>query len=197
MAVKTCGDWGGKNVKGKPCKRARAEKGPCPEHLASAGDSFVRIQRKARQDAFLAALPGARWKLSLAARMTGITRQSHHDWLKQDPSYAERYHEASEDYADRIRLEIDRRGFGFEERETRERRDSDGNLLGVDTVTRRRSSDALLGRLAEAHLPEFRKKLDVNVIRKQMKGKSRSELVEEVRRLLREVEQDGANDTPG
>lgn len=61
-----------------------------------------------KKAAFLAAL--AKYgSISAACRATGTGRQTHYDWLKADPDYAQGFADANEERIERLEAEADRR----------------------------------------------------------------------------------------
>lgn len=187
----TCGDFGGINKAGEPCGRRRRE-GPCPGHHPEDGrdtDSRILAMRE-RQDAFLDALveagpAGTEGNITAAARQAGIDRRSHYDWLERDPEYRQRYLEAREKANDYLRLRLHQRGSVGWEEPWKLVTHADGT---TEILTRRRYSDRIALRLAEAHLPEHRRRLDVALIEKEVGEMSPEELLAETRRLLQELE---------
>jgi hypothetical protein len=183
--MKTCGDFGGRRKDGEPCQRPSRE-GTCRDHLgADSSDSIRRSLQLEAQNRFLEALPRTRCNLTLAAQSSGISRSTHYDWMDQDPTYPARFHEALEVSKDYLRAEIHRRGVvGVEEPwKVVENVDQEGNRTR-EILHRRRYSDRLLLRLAEAHLPEFRRRLDVRLIERELDGMTDEELVAETERLV-------------
>lgn len=83
--MKRCGDFGGVNRDGKPCRRIVEHDGPCYAHTEAADDDKL-----ATQEAFLDAFE-ATGGIRAAAREVGISRSCHSNWLREDPSYAARF----------------------------------------------------------------------------------------------------------
>lgn len=155
LPAKTCGDWGGELDDGSPCGRVEGwgtvrSEGRCRDHPEEPADEqghlpdLSQLQKEARQAAFLEAfaLVG---NISQAARITKISRRSHHYWM-EDPVYAERFYEAQEEAADRLEQEAWRRSMsGIEE---------PVYYGGEQVGTVRRYSDTLLIFLLKGHRPE-------------------------------------------
>jgi hypothetical protein len=188
--ARTCGDFGGVNSKGEPCGRHRRSE-RCPEHrdlppeeaaqAPASVNTVAQSNMRESQERFLEALPRLQGNISLAAHQASVARRSHYDWLRRDPTYRARYQEALEQARDRLRGEIHRRAVVGWDEPWKLVNQGDGE---VRVINRRRYSDRILLRLAEAHLPEFRRKLDVRVVEREMEGMSDEELMEEVRQLL-------------
>jgi hypothetical protein len=56
-----------------------------------------------------------------------------------------------------------------------------------EILTRRRYSDRIALRLAEAHLPEFRRRMDVHLLERELDGMTEAELVAEAERLIQKA----------
>jgi hypothetical protein len=152
------------------------------------------------QDRFLEALPrvglsgepGEPANISMACRVAGVGRETHYGWLKHDPTYRPRFEEAMDLARGMLRSELHRRGYlGWEEpwKVIEHRRvDSDGNVtVEHEVLNRRKFSDRIALRVAEAHLPEFRRRVDLHVIEEKAKELTDDELdrrIEELRRKM-------------
>lgn len=84
--------------------------------------------------------------VSAAARLAGVGRRTHYDWLKADKEYRAAFDAAAEDAADALEEEARRRALGYEEPVY----DRAGAMTGV----RRRHSDLLMIFLLKGLRPE-------------------------------------------
>lgn len=87
-----------------------------------------------------------------------ITRNQFYLQLSRNPELRVKFDEAMQLYADTIRHEVHRRAVDGTE-ETEEVFDAEGGLIKRTVKVKR--SDAVLMKLAEAHCPEFRPKVEV------------------------------------
>ncbi len=109
---KYCGDFGGLNQAGGPCKRPagsgrgeeHAGKGLCVDHY-----KHDMSGRPAMQRGFLAALIEC-GTISGAARASDIHRDTHYGWLDTDPSYRDRFTAAQKQHSELLESEASRRG---------------------------------------------------------------------------------------
>lgn len=102
---------------------------------------------------FLAAYAQTGANIAAACRVAGIARSCHYNWLKDDPSYPERFETAHAEACDAVEEEIKRRGQdGYDEPVVYRgaiSRDEHGQPVLV-----RKYSDTLLMFRARALLPE-------------------------------------------
>jgi hypothetical protein len=70
--------------------------------------SIIKAEKHQRQGAFLDALRLC-GNIAEAARIAGCNRRSHYDWLRQDPTYADRFQDAEEEATDVLEMEVRRR----------------------------------------------------------------------------------------
>lgn len=91
-----------------------------------------------------------------AAEAAGINRDTHSDWLRKDPDYAEAFEEAKAAFAERLEHEAIRRAVeGYEEPVFQ-----GGELVG----TRLRYSDRLMELLLKGHLPDkYRERQEIRI----------------------------------
>ena len=87
----------------KPVK-SKAETGT----TAQTAQSETKRESDAKKERFLEAAGGCATILA-AAKASGVSRRSHYFWLENDPSYAEAFRYAREDYLDKLTEECDRR----------------------------------------------------------------------------------------
>jgi hypothetical protein len=118
--------------------------------------SHTDVTTALKQAAFLDAL-AEYGTITKAAEVAGIDRKTHYNWLgpKEQPNeeYATRYAEASEQFADHLRLEARRRAV-----------EGVTQLVyhsGVVVGSRREYSDRLLELLLKAKCPEFKDKTEI------------------------------------
>lgn len=190
--VTTCGELGGLNKAGKPCGRKRYDGQPCMEHRDPPSPTAPQITREGNQQRFLDALASGPTDVTGAALDAGVSRDVVYDWLRDDPTFRPRFVEAKQHGNERLRAELRLRGVqGWDEEETVTTHDPDGKVVATRTKVRRRKSDRVLLRLAEAHLPEFRRRLDVKLVEREVGAMTDQELAAELERLAqkaREVE---------
>ena len=86
--------------------------------------------------------------ISKAAIAAGVSRKTVYNWLKNSDDFRNRFEEAEEDVRDAIREEIHRRAIEGVDEPVYQR----GLLVGHV----RKYSDALLIKMAQARLPEYR-----------------------------------------
>ena len=103
------------------------------------------IDSSRQQSRFLAAF-GACANVLRAARWAKINRQCHYNWLKEDPTYAARFQEATERAARSLEDEAVRRAHEGLRKPVRYK----GKIVGYDTEY----SDSLLLALLKANNPE-------------------------------------------
>lgn len=109
-------------------------------------DAIQAVQRAQAQVAFLAAYAELGTLLH-AAREVGIDRQTHYDWLRDCPDYAEMWEVAQEAYTEKLEREAGRRAV-------------EGHEVGVwyqgeQVGTERKPSDNLLMFLLKARRPHI------------------------------------------
>jgi hypothetical protein len=149
---------------------------------ASPPDEIVQSNARAlnrRQGAFLAAYEKC-GRVCEAAEAADIARQTHYDWLKNDPSYKLAFEQSEVIVGQNLMDEAVRRAMhGWEEPTT----------VAGSAVLVRRFSDRLLERLLEAHHPEkFRANLAHRLV--DRKGEDRQLFdVAELDKLMREADQ--------
>jgi hypothetical protein len=117
--------------------------------------AFAVSLMPAKQEVFLDAY-AKHGCITAAAKVAGIDRKTHYNWLgpKDNPtSYAIRFNEARDTFADRIRYEIKRRALEGVKKAVYYK----GEKIG----TEEEHSDRLLEMLAKAHCPEYRDKAEV------------------------------------
>jgi hypothetical protein len=105
----------------------------------------AKSPRQQRQEDFLAAYANCD-NITRAAEMAGIDRTTHHVWLREDPSYANRFERAQDEAADRLEFEAVRRVLEGDEVPVFYR----GKQVGV----RKEYSDKLLMFLLKTARPE-------------------------------------------
>lgn len=143
--MKTCGEFGGVTRKGAPCLQP-VKDGRCWRHEEGAVPDNMQRQKKARQNAFLAAFSRT-GNITVAANKAGINRGTHYEWIDTDPEYAGRFADASEEAADYLEAEARRRAVvGVEE--------PVGWYQGEAGGTVRKYSDTLLIFLLKGLRPE-------------------------------------------
>lgn len=106
--MRTCGDHGGRTIRGTPCGRQSPE-GLCAYHAEDGRATELRgPQYHPQKRAFLAAIAET-GNLTIAARAVGIDRRRHYDWLANDREYEDEFREAMETAADLLEAEARRR----------------------------------------------------------------------------------------
>jgi hypothetical protein len=118
-----------------------------------------------------------------AAKVAGVHRLTHYDWMKNDPDYAVAFRYAKEDYREKLEAEADRRAIdGVAEPIF----DKNGNQIGE----RRKYSDTLLifrlkGLAPEKYAERRRVDQKVNVsINKSFQDLSPADRIAELNRLM-------------
>ena len=110
---KTCGEFGGRNRRGLPCRQLAgwglppelAGKSTCSMHTENPENAL----RDRNQLAFLAAFRG-RGVITTAAEDAGVCRQRHYEWLQFDPTYPARFATAKQESIETLEEELYRRG---------------------------------------------------------------------------------------
>lgn len=103
------------------------------------------INSKQQQDRFLAAF-SACGSIIKASRWAKLNRSSHYNWLKEDPTYLERFQEATSKAARTLEDEAVRRAHEGIRKPVRYK----GKIVGFDTEY----SDSLLLALLKANSPD-------------------------------------------
>ena len=111
-----------------------------------------------------------------------ITRSQFYLALQRNPDLRVRFDDAMQTYADMIRAEVDHRA-RHGALETEEVFGVDGEL--VKRTERLRRSDSLLMKLAEAHCPEFRPKVEVKTTEEPVPELDMNKLSQDERDQLR------------
>lgn len=126
--------------------------------------------------------------LSIAAKAVGISRQTHYDWLKQDPEYELAFQDARDQYIDRLEAEADRRGVAGVDKPV--------FYQGNQVATVKEYSDVLLIFRLKALRPEmYRDNVDITsagralkIVINQSDARLQSEIVDA---QVREIESNG------
>lgn len=101
--------------------------------------------------------------LTRAAKDAVIDQSTHSIWLRDDPEYPEKFKKAQEEFAERVRAEITRRGmYGWEEVTVTV--EDDGVRKVTKTRKRRLYSERMLAMLAKRVDPAFREYADPVVV---------------------------------
>ena len=115
----------------------------------------VSIDCTLQQKRFLAAF-SASASLTQAARWAKLSRQAHYNWMKEDPTYPERFADAKEKAARTLEDEAVRRAHAGLRRDVRYK----GRVVGHETEY----SDTLMLALLKANAPEkFRDRSDTTI----------------------------------
>jgi len=118
-----------------------------PRHPPSELNNNTDAQRALAQQRFLDSFR-AIGTISKAAVAAGVSRKTVYNWLKNSEDFRSRFEDAEEDVRDAVREEIHRRAIEGVDEPVYQR----GMLVGHV----RKYSDALLIKMAQARLPEYR-----------------------------------------
>lgn len=116
------------------------------------GKNFTEEGRAKAKQAFIEAYATS-GTIRAGCRAAGINRATYYSWLEADPEFVDSLQLAKEDHEDAVREEIQRRAVEGTLKEHR------AYFRGeiVDIWHEREYSDTLLGQMAKAKLPEYKK----------------------------------------